>query len=100
MGSAVAAILVLKEKQLVEHFRERGALSTATALTLNSLSISDDVVFRRLRVRAVVREGTAGAYYLDEASWSAVRSARRRLVTVLLIVTAGVLIALLAFARG
>ena len=99
MGSAVAAILALKEQQLVEHFREHGALSTATARTLNTLSISDDEAFRSLRVRDVIREGSAGAYYFDEASWTAVRSARRRLRTVLLIVAAGVLIALLLFAR-
>ena len=99
IGSAVAAILALKEQQLVEHFREHGALSTATARTLNALSISDDDSFRSLRVRDVIREGSAGAYYFDEARWTAVRSARRRLRTVLLIVTAGVLIALLVFAR-
>lgn len=100
MGSAVAAILALKEKQLVEHLRGQGALTAATAQTLSALSISDDVVFRRLRVRAVIREGAAGAYYLDEPSWAAVRSTRRRLVTLALIVMTAVLIAWLVVWRG
>lgn len=100
MGSAVAAILIMKEKALVEHFRQQGALTAATAKTLNALSISENVEFRRLRVRAVIREGAAGAYYLDEESWTAVRRTRQRVLTVLLIAAAGVAIAFVVFARG
>jgi hypothetical protein len=100
MGSFAASILVLKEKELLEHFRQQGALTMATARTLNALSISENVEFRRLRARAVIREGPTGAYYLDEASWTAVRRARQRLLTVLLIMAMVVAIAVVVFARG
>ena len=89
MGAAVAAIIALKEKHLVALFQQENAISPATAKTLGALRIGDDVEFRRLRARTVIREAPAGAYYLDEQSWIALRLARRRRLIGLLIVAAG-----------
>jgi hypothetical protein len=61
MTAPIAAILLLKEEELLEHFRTLRALSSETAMTPRALSISEDMTFRRLRGRAVIRERTSPA---------------------------------------
>lgn len=85
MGApAVAIIIRKKENDLVQHFRDSGALSPDTARTLRDLQVNeDDFALGRLRRRAAIREVHEGEYYLDEAVWLAVRNTRRRIVAVL-----------------
>lgn len=90
MGAAVAAIIIRREKDLVSHFRERGATSSATAQSLSDLLVDDALILRRLRERAVIREASSGLFYLDELSWAAIGRTRQRLVTVLLLVAIAV----------
>ncbi len=94
MGAA-AAILIRKEKDLVAHFRQHGALSSATAKTANELGVDQRLAWAILRRREIIREATPGIYYLDEPAWTAHRAAQRRVA--LVGVTIGLLAALISF---
>ncbi|MEP6589943.1 MAG: hypothetical protein ABJC19_02065 [Gemmatimonadota bacterium] len=86
MGAA-AAVIMMKEKELVAHLREAGATSSATAKRLDTMRVDfGGVAFRRLQRRAVVREASPGLWYLDEPSWEALRGIRRRMLLILLVV--------------
>ncbi len=98
--SSVAAIIILKEKELVTHFRQAGALSPDTARTTADLRIDENVAFRALKRRAIFREVAAGRYYLDEPSWTAFQAARRRMVTVLLTVVLALFVVTWLTLRG
>lgn len=85
MGAAVVAVIVAKEREIVDAFRDVGAVSPETAVTLDQAGVDERVGFRRLRRHAVIREGAApDRYYLDEGVWNAVRGTRRRLAIVML----------------
>lgn len=93
MGTAAAAAAVLRrERDVVRHFRNSGATSPATALSLDQVDVPENIGLRRLRARAVVREAAPGTFYLDEPSWQALCRMRRRvqLIIVLLLVGFGV----------
>ena len=92
MGAA-AAIIIRREKDLVAHFQQARAVSSSTAQSLGALRVDDGTALRRLRARAVIREGAPGTFYLDEPSWLALRSSRRRMITVLLLIAVGLGIA-------
>lgn len=104
MGApAIAIIIRKKENDLVDYFRDSGALSPDTAKSLRDLQImEDDFAFTRLHRRAVIREVHDGEYYLDEEVWRAVQNTRRRLVGVLvaLIVIGLIVLYLTNGARG
>lgn len=91
MGAAVAAVIVAKEREIVEAFRDVGATSPDRALTLDQVGVDERIGFRRLRLHEVIREAGPDRYYLDEGVWAAVRDTRRRLALVLLAI--GVLLA-------
>ncbi len=74
-----------KEKDLVAQFRQARALTPESAQSLASVGGDEGVAFRRLRNREILREASAGRYYLDELSWEAFNRARDRLLTILLI---------------
>lgn len=100
MGAVVAAIIARKERDVVDMMRYVGAISPAAARPIQDLGIDDDVGFRRLRDREVVRESAPGRYYLDEGVWASVRRTRRRATIVIaaiaLIITVGVATGLLS----
>ncbi len=79
MGAAVAAVIMRKERDVVDQLRYMGAVSPTTARPIYDLGVDEDVGFRRLRAREVVREAAPGSFYLDEGVWTAVRRTRRRL---------------------
>ena len=90
MGAA-AAVIIRKEKDLVAHFRDVRAVSPETAQSLGALRVHEDAMaLRRLRNRAVIRQGAPGTYYLDEPSWEALGRLRRRLILVALIIIVSV----------
>ena len=96
MVGAVAAVIVAKEKHIVEAFRSVGATAPAAAVAPGAIGVEERVAFRRLCTRAVLREVGSGAFYLDEPSWEACRAMRRRLAlaalaVILLVLIAGVL---------
>lgn len=92
MGASAAAIIIRKEKDLVEHFRDRGATTAARAVTPAALGVEIGMIWRRLEERAVIRQAESGRFYLDEPSWGALRATRQRLmlVMVLLVIIGGI----------
>jgi hypothetical protein len=88
MGAAVAAVILRKERELVDLFRSAGATSPATALSLNDVGVAEAWPLARLRRRAVVREASPGKYYLDEEVWVVMRGMRQRIIFTLLALVA------------
>lgn len=88
MGAAVAAILIRREKEVVDDFRAAGATSRESAQSYTAVGLGESLGLRRLRERAVIREAAPGTYYLDEEVWTAVRRTRRRVATVFLLILA------------
>jgi len=97
MGAVAAAVIIHKEREVVEAFRRAGATSAAKPATLAALSLHEGVGTRRLIARAVLRPAGPGSFYLDEPSWEALRAMRRRMAVVMcviaLIAVIGVLLA-------
>lgn len=86
MGAAVAAILMMKEREIVEAFERARATSTDSARPLDTMAIEvDGIGMRRLRDRAVIREAAPGRFYLDVEVWQALRRQRRRLSVVVIV---------------
>jgi hypothetical protein len=84
MGATVAVILV-KERHVADAFLRAGATSPERAVVPDDIGADlTGVGGRRLLRSAVLRPTTSGRYYLDEPTWVAVRSARRRMAFVLL----------------
>ena len=92
MGAAAAAVLIRREKEVVDDFRAAGATSRETAQSYMAVGLGQSLGLKRLRDRAVIREAAPGTYYLDEEVWTAVRRTRRRIATVLLSILALVLL--------
>ena len=79
MGAAVAAIIVAKEREIVDAFRDVGAVDAASAVSIDQVGIDENIGFRRLRDHEVIREAMPDRYYLDEGVWAAVQRTRRRI---------------------
>ena len=85
MGAAVAVVLV-KERHLVEAMEHAGAVDAAHAVTPDDIRADPlGIGWRRLRRRAVLRESSAGSgrYYLDRDVWRALRRTRQTLAILL-----------------
>ena len=86
MGTAAAAIIIKREKDLVEHFRRAGATSPQTAQSPDALGVEENnFIWRVLVESAVIRAGASGEYYLDEPSWEAMGRRRRRVAVIMLV---------------
>ena len=96
--STVAAVILARERRMVNRLRTAGAVTPEQARTLEELGITKGVILRRLRERAVIRQAGPDRFYLDEPSWEAVRRSRRRAIHVLGVIALVLLFALL-FAR-
>ncbi|MBA2303539.1 MAG: hypothetical protein H0W08_13000 [Acidobacteria bacterium] len=97
--STVAAIILAKERRMVNRIRASGAVNPEQARTLEELGISRGVILRRLRERAVIRQAGPDRYYLDEPSWEAVRRSRRRAIHIMGVIALIILIAVLFGSR-
>lgn len=83
MGAA-AAVIMMRERRLVEAFTVAAATSPERALPIETLGIEyDALALRRLQQHAVIREGAPGRFYLDVPSWQALRRMRLRMLFVL-----------------
>lgn len=101
MTAAAVAILVRQQKDVVEAFRRAGAISPATAASLNAVGLDDNRALARLEDRAIIRSAAPGLRYLDEASWDALTDRRRRGAGIAIVVLAVAAVALLIrTARG
>jgi hypothetical protein len=83
-AAVAAAAMIRKEKLLVEHFRAQRASSPDQARTTAELGVEPHSAWHRLVRAAVIREAADGRFYLDEPSWTARLSVRRRIGLVLL----------------
>jgi len=85
MGAAVAVLLV-KERHLVDAMESAGAVDAAHAVTPEEIRADSlGLGWRRLRRRAVLRESSPGSgrYYLDRDVWRGLRRTRQTLAVVL-----------------
>lgn len=83
MGApAIAAMLRMREQEVVDDFRAAGATSPDKAQSYQAIGLGDSLAIKRLRSRAVIREAAPGRLYLDEEVWAAVRRTRRRMATI------------------
>ena len=94
-AAAIAAILRMREQEVIDDFRAAGATSPDRAQSYHAIGLGDSLAIKRLRNRAVIREAAPGTYYLDEEVWSAVIRTRRRLVLTLLSVISLMLLGML-----
>jgi hypothetical protein len=85
MGAVAVAVIVRREREIVETYRDAGATSAEHARTPDELGVPTRVAFDRLVERAVLREVGGGRYFLDEPSWLAMRRMRRRFATVIMV---------------
>lgn len=98
MGAAAVAVLIRKEREIVDVYRSVGATAPDTARGPDDLGVHRHVAFNRLVARGVLREASGGRYYLDEPTWNALRRLRRRMA---LVVTAvAILVALVVMFGG
>ncbi len=100
MGTTAAVVIALREKDLVNHFLRERAVSLETATSLSAMHIDADRIFRRLQSRAVIREGIPGMFYLDEASWLAVRRGRQRMIIALMSIGVAIVVGVVALRFG
>lgn len=70
----------------MDAYQRAGATTPDAAVTPASLGVDERLAFRKLVGHAVLRETTPGAYYVDEPSWRALRSLRRRLATIAVLI--------------
>jgi hypothetical protein len=94
MGATVAVILI-RERHVAEAFVNAGATSADRRRTPQELNVDPEGVgFRRLRERAVLRDGgmSDGKYYIDVEVWQAVGRMRRRIVLVVVLVVGAFLL--------
>jgi hypothetical protein len=91
--------ILRKERRVVEHFRQAGALSPSTAKSLEDVHEHHRLGFRRLRLRAVIREAQPDRFYLDEEVWEALGRTRRRVSLVVLTLIVLLFIGVLAVSR-
>jgi hypothetical protein len=91
--------ILRKERHVVEHFREAGAVSPATAKRLDDLHERHGLGLRRLRSRAVIREAGPDLFYLDEEVWHAVGRSRRRASVAVLALLVLLIVGVLAVKR-
>ena len=93
MGAAAAAVILMRERHVVEAFERAGATSPDRAISAQDVAIDETGIgWRRLRERAIVREAAPGRFYLDVEVWQANRRMRRRLVFVMLVVLLAALV--------
>lgn len=84
-ATAAAAVIIRKERELVGHFVDAGAISPASARSSSDLGVHERFAWIRLVERGVIREAAPGRYYFDEPTWVALRRRRRQLALVLMI---------------
>ncbi|HEY6827928.1 MAG TPA: hypothetical protein VI259_13800 [Gemmatimonadaceae bacterium] len=93
-ASAAAAMIIRKERELVEHFAEAGAVSPSSARSSSELGVHERFAWIRLVERGVIREAAPGKYYFHEPTWVALRERRRRMalvLTIFLVALAGIM---------
>jgi len=97
--SAAGAIAVMrrKERHLRADFITAGAIQPADAKSLAELGLDENMTWKRMCRRSVIREAAPGLFYWDEDVWQALRSMRLRMA---LMMAGAVLLIVLMVAYG
>ena len=95
MGAAVA-VIIRKQREIVEVFEGARATSAAMARDPDELGIDESHIFHGLVRRAVLRDAGDGRYYIDEASWRAMNAMRHQRMLVI----GAIVLAVIAIAVG
>ncbi len=89
MGAAVA-VLLIKERHIVEAMQRIGVTSPARALSIEELAdlgVDDHgVPWHALKSRVIVRQASPGKWYLDEEVWQARERRKHRIIFLVLAV--------------
>jgi hypothetical protein len=85
MGAA-AAIILRRERDIVQVYRGAGATDVRTARAPDDIGVERRLPFHMLVRHAVLRDAGNGRYYLDEPSWQALRRMRHRVVGLMLLI--------------
>jgi hypothetical protein len=92
--------ILRKERQLVRHFREAGAISPSSAKSLDEVHVGHHgLALRRLRDRVAIREAQPDRFYLDEGVWEALGRTRRRVSLAVLALIVLLFVGVLAVKR-
>jgi hypothetical protein len=92
--------ILRKERQLVRHFREAGAVSPSSAKSLDEVQVRHHALgLRRLRHRVVIREAQPDRFYLDEEVWAALSRTRRQVSLAVLALIVLLFVGVLAVKR-
>ena len=92
--------ILRKERQLVRHFREAGAVSPSSAKSLDGVQVGHhSLALRRLRHRVVIREAQPDRFYLDEEVWEALGRTRRQVSVAVLALIVLLFVGVLAVKR-
>ncbi len=96
LGGAVVMIM-RRERALRSDFIAAGATQPADAKSLAELGLDENMTWKRMCRRSVIREPAPGLFYWDEDVWQALRSMRVRMA---LMMTGAVLLIVLMIAYG
>lgn len=92
MGAA-AAVILMRERRVVEAFERAGATSPDRAIPPSDVNVDESGIgWRRLRERAIVREAAPGRFYLDVEVWQANRRMRHRIAFVMAVLLLAALV--------
>ncbi len=87
MGASAAAVIIIrKEKDLVRHFRDAGALSAANAQSPAALGVHERLAWAILLRKKIIKEAAPGTFYLDDAAWEESRQQKRKLAMIVFFV--------------
>ena len=84
VASAAVAVMRKKERDLREVFFAAGAIQPIDARTPAELSVEENMTWRRLCKRSIIRETAPGLFYWDDDVWQALRSMRLRMALLML----------------
>lgn len=79
-------MIIRRQNRFLGAFRAAGAVSPASARTLDELGVRETWIFRRMVERGVFQQSADGRWYLDEpAAGTFIRHRRRRILVFLAI---------------
>jgi len=91
--------ILRRDRQVVRHFQEAGAISPSSARSLDDVPQAHTLGLRRLRRRAVIREAQPDRFYLDEGVWEALGRTHRRVSFAVLALIVLLIVTVLAVSR-
>lgn len=92
-GAIVAAVRLRKEREIVTFLRERSALSATAAAQLGPEGLMEKSALRSLLRNRAVIAAENGSFYLDDDAYETLRSKRRRMIGILVVLVLSVAVA-------